>query len=95
MLHDPHHDLNTHSFRDFVANKPADQIYQWQDREDCACAQFARHIGLFDEWYEDNLIGGSWGKLNRLALCGREVYPSVTITWGELLKHIDRKLAVA
>ena len=97
MLRDPHHDLNLLSFRDFVAGKPANDAYDYENRYCCACGQFARHIGLYTEWMSAELHGPDiWSRLNRLAMGPiphTYVGQATRVTWGELLQGIDKALS--
>ena len=53
-----------------------DQRYEWNDSRFCACAQFARAIGRYDEWegvireHRLHENGNPWGELNRCAGAG-------------------------
>lgn len=100
MLRDPHHDLNLIAFRDFVASKPQTRTFDYLNRCKCACGQFAKHIGLYDEWMMQILwdieTPTLWVKLNDLAcqcVVDSTVFSSTRVRWRELLAAIDTAIA--
>lgn len=97
MLHDPHRDITLLAFRDFAASKDPRETFTYTSRCNCACGQFARHIGLHDEWMSADLITTSpWGHLNDMARTAGGgdgwLTPSAT-PWGDLVKRLDEALA--
>jgi hypothetical protein len=95
MLHNPQHDLSLLSFRDFAATRDPGERYEYTSRENCACGQFARHLGLQQDWSRASLSEGIWATMNRLAHgMAADAYwtPSGAHTWGELRKRIDAVL---
>lgn len=61
--------LETLSLRERMATwlrgKDPNEDYYWSDANNCACAQFAKDIGRFDDWQvRDMTILSDWEKLN-------------------------------
>lgn len=83
MLHNPHRRVP--SLESMAAwletNDPQDQ-YQWSDRFNCACAQYAFARDIFHEWHHHGrLTSPEWDQLNRLAHAGQH-------TFGALLERV-------
>ena len=61
----------------WLEQQDPDQRYGWGDYRTCACAQFAKSIGRYDEWESEikkhHLKEGPWQKLNRYAAGLRDV----------------------
>jgi len=103
MLHDQRRDLSLLSFRDFCASKDPNERYQYSNRCDCACAQFAKHIGLTADW--DNASIGPcgnniWQQMNQIAYGGERndwflgsTSAPTAHTWGRLRERLDSRLA--
>jgi hypothetical protein len=68
MLHDPHHDLTILAFRDYASTQPTDETYPYWNTRQCACARFAKHIGLYGEWQSQGSAHKRWHILNALAM---------------------------
>jgi hypothetical protein len=87
MLYDPKwNETKTEepSFAGFIAwleKHPTDDEYVWGDNNDCACAQYAKSLGRFDEWRSRswNRNGRIWFFLDGAAL-------NFSCTFGEALK---------
>ena len=94
MLHDPHRDLSLLGFRDYAASRNPHEAYDFSCREQCACAQFARHIGLFSEWNNSPLTPDYvWGELNAIAH-GAHDQSAERWTWGGLRTRLDAALGM-
>lgn len=64
-----HHPSMT-GFLAFCESRPPDEEYNWLDNMSCACAQYARSVGIFADWYDaKNWKHFGWDALNILA-CG-------------------------
>jgi hypothetical protein len=87
MLYDPYRDLTILSMRDYAATKDPEESYRYTSRADCACAQFARHIGLYDDWSGYGTLP-LWGTLNQIAM-GHGAHDW---TWGKLKERLDASL---
>ena len=100
MLRDQHHDLSLVGFRDFAASKKPDEKYMFLNRETCACAQYAKHIGLYDEWMKAELGGACmnnsmWSRLNNIAGADDALDPPADekYTWGALRDRLEHAVA--
>jgi hypothetical protein len=61
--------LGVASFTAFVATKNPTEVYYWESRETCACAQYAHSIGKFEDWVQPRTEEDyqMWERLNKLA----------------------------
>jgi hypothetical protein len=82
-------------FLEFAKRHPQGERYQWWDMDNCACAQYARHIGQFDAWRENDdhdvvharPANDMWEILNTIAT-------GVPYTFGNLVKEIEKEMAL-
>ena len=75
-------------FAAFVATKDPAEEYRWLDPTACACGQYARSIGKYEDWLNvptrppaDSKL---WRELNRLAQIG----PYPARTFGKLAQKL-------
>jgi hypothetical protein len=74
-------------FRAFVETKDPAEEYNWPDGTACACAQYARSIGKYEEWEAPltDEVREFWLRLNRLARPAL----GAPITFGELAQKLS------
>lgn len=46
--------LSLKAFRDWCARKPADEKYDWEDGNNCPCAQYQKFLGIYKEAWTGN-----------------------------------------
>jgi hypothetical protein len=73
-------------FLEFAKRQAQDKVYPYSDCDDCACAQYAKHIGQFEDWryvsYAD-----VWDDLNYWAAYQPHTFGSLVTRLELEMKH--------
>lgn len=83
------------SFRDFAASKDPNEVYHYLDRDNCACAQYCKSLGL--DYMKDDKVSVACSN-NDLEICASvaSIYSSQGVhraSWGDLVRYLDRVIS--
>lgn len=75
--------LTLAAFADWAEKMPAGEVYDYCDESNCACAQYARSLGLIDQWMHSK-PNSFWHVMDDYAFAGIDRTP----TFGSLAARL-------
>lgn len=84
--------LTIEAFADWCEKQPAEKSYNWASEDNCACAQYAKALGMPDAFEGRYSTDGFWAKADQIALRDDFIFRA---DWSDTFGNLAARLRAA